>query len=253
MYGPEQPPDEARRPQADLYAVLGVSAAADRAAITSAFRALIKQHHPDLTRDQSSARAEQIVSAYRTLADPAARARYDAGLGCPRLAPPAAGGFRRPRRSYKAPSFVALTLLAASGAIAAMLHPAADDSRDDHRVGGAAGALRSPATDRSGSTRPDAPTGEWLRGAWVRENSPCTRDSVTVFHADKTWAAADSHGRWRIDENKLHLEPVEGAVPAGADSPWHIERIVTVAPNEFRTFSGQHRVQRTFDRCREIG
>ncbi|WP_327691132.1 J domain-containing protein [Streptomyces sp. NBC_00461] len=65
----------------DLYAVLGVAEAADGAAIRKAFRARIRQTHPDSRPPAEAAAAhEEMVLlnlAYETLSDPGKRAVYD--------------------------------------------------------------------------------------------------------------------------------------------------------------------------------
>jgi len=58
-----------------LYRTLQVDPAAEDAVIRAAYRALIKQHHPD--RGGDSAFAKQLNAAYSTLADPIARRAYD--------------------------------------------------------------------------------------------------------------------------------------------------------------------------------
>jgi DnaJ-class molecular chaperone len=76
---------------ASYYEVLNVARDAADVVIEAAYRALMKRHHPDLDRAPGAeARAKAITEAYRTLKDPAARARYDLTLG-PAAAP------RRPR------------------------------------------------------------------------------------------------------------------------------------------------------------
>jgi DnaJ-class molecular chaperone len=60
-----------------LYGVLGVAVDADGAQVKSAFRALAKTCHPDVTKG-SEARFVEISSAYATLVNPARRAAYDA-------------------------------------------------------------------------------------------------------------------------------------------------------------------------------
>jgi hypothetical protein len=89
MSGPLVPDD-------DLYARLEVAVDASPEAIELAWRALLKQHHPDVAGDGTDAldRAKRINVAHDWLSDPALRARYDAD----RLGPAsvAVGGARRP-------------------------------------------------------------------------------------------------------------------------------------------------------------
>jgi molecular chaperone DnaJ len=63
-----------------LYTVLGVSRGADSIQIKSAFRRLAKTCHPDLhgSGERAEQRFKQICQAYETLANPTARAAYDA-------------------------------------------------------------------------------------------------------------------------------------------------------------------------------
>jgi curved DNA-binding protein CbpA len=89
MSGPLVPDD-------DLYARLEVAVDASPEAIELAWRALLKQHHPDVAGDGTDAldRAKRINVAHDWLGDPALRARYDADRLGPASA--AAGGARRP-------------------------------------------------------------------------------------------------------------------------------------------------------------
>jgi len=111
-------------PADDLYARLEVPATASAEAIELAWRALLRQHHPDIAGPAGLDRAKRINVAHDWLSNPALRARYDrerglagAGGGAPgrggRVSPrdaayePRAGGTRttdRPRRSGPADS-----------------------------------------------------------------------------------------------------------------------------------------------------
>lgn len=66
---------------ADPYRVLGVPRQATRAQITSAFRRLARQLHPDTADgagpDEDGRRFGEVLAAYRLLRDPARRADYD--------------------------------------------------------------------------------------------------------------------------------------------------------------------------------
>ncbi|MGW4518035.1 J domain-containing protein [Streptomyces sp. NPDC004393] len=62
----------------DLYAVLGVDPSATAAAITSAFRARVRELRPDTRVDAATAEQfGEVRSAYETLRDPILRAAYD--------------------------------------------------------------------------------------------------------------------------------------------------------------------------------
>jgi hypothetical protein len=72
-------------PADDLYRALGVARGATAAQINAAFRGRAKALHPDARPDDPVA-AEQfkrLSLAYSVLADPARRARYDAGIAEP--------------------------------------------------------------------------------------------------------------------------------------------------------------------------
>jgi curved DNA-binding protein CbpA len=64
----------------NFYVILGVPATADSATIRSAFRELVRQHHPDAGVGSSAQRFREIVEAYETLSDPERRRLYDASL-----------------------------------------------------------------------------------------------------------------------------------------------------------------------------
>lgn len=69
---------QARDRGADLYAVLGVEPSAAAGAITSAFRARVRELRPDIRVDAATAaRFGEVREAYETLRDPARRAAYD--------------------------------------------------------------------------------------------------------------------------------------------------------------------------------
>ena len=67
-------------PADDLYARLGVSMDADTPAIDRAWRALLKQHHPDIAGAISLELAKLINVAHDWLSDTGRRARYDAAV-----------------------------------------------------------------------------------------------------------------------------------------------------------------------------
>ena len=65
----------------NYYLVLGVSRGADREKIKKAYRRVAKQYHPDVARNQESAKQfQEIREAYETLSDDAKRRQYDAEL-----------------------------------------------------------------------------------------------------------------------------------------------------------------------------
>ncbi|HSG13307.1 MAG TPA: J domain-containing protein [Gaiellaceae bacterium] len=62
----------------DYYEVLGVGRDADEAEIKRAFRALARQHHPDVSEaPDAEQRFKEVVEAYEVLSDPERRATYD--------------------------------------------------------------------------------------------------------------------------------------------------------------------------------
>jgi hypothetical protein len=66
---------------ANHYQVLGVEPRAEGAAIRSAYRALMRLHHPDRNDDpESQSRAREITAAFAVLGDPEKRAAYDAQM-----------------------------------------------------------------------------------------------------------------------------------------------------------------------------
>lgn len=64
--------------ESSLYRTLQVDPAADDAVIRAAYRALMKQYHPD--RGGDPAHAQRLNAAYATLADPLSRQAYDRRL-----------------------------------------------------------------------------------------------------------------------------------------------------------------------------
>lgn len=63
----------------DYYSLLGVTKAADDAAIKSAFRKAAMQHHPDRNQGDTAAETKfkEVNEAYEVLSDPQKRAAYD--------------------------------------------------------------------------------------------------------------------------------------------------------------------------------
>lgn len=79
----------------DPYDVLGVDPTASAERITSAYRRLVRELHPDTRTDEAAEEAlGRVLAAYATLRDPAARAALDrrrcAAYGAPAPARPAA-------------------------------------------------------------------------------------------------------------------------------------------------------------------
>jgi hypothetical protein len=74
-----------RQPLGDLYEALGVAHDATREEIAAAYRARAKELHPDTrpSGTDASDRFARVGVAYRVLADPDQRARYDASLVAP--------------------------------------------------------------------------------------------------------------------------------------------------------------------------
>ena len=64
----------------DYYVTLGVPRTETAAGIRSAFRDLAKRHHPDRSGSEDSEAFREVVEAYRVLADPRLRERYDERL-----------------------------------------------------------------------------------------------------------------------------------------------------------------------------
>ena len=64
----------------DYYVTLGVPRTETTAGIRSAFRDLVKRHHPDRSDAEDSKAFREVVEAYRVLSDPALRDRYDERL-----------------------------------------------------------------------------------------------------------------------------------------------------------------------------
>lgn len=62
----------------NYYKILGVSFGASNAEIKSAYRKLIKLHHPDLIKKRYDIKIISLINeAYKTLSDPKARSLYD--------------------------------------------------------------------------------------------------------------------------------------------------------------------------------
>lgn len=62
----------------DYYRILGVPSSASQEQIKSAFRELIRKHHPDKNASpEATERARDIIEAYKILTDREAKVRYD--------------------------------------------------------------------------------------------------------------------------------------------------------------------------------
>lgn len=85
------------RDSLDPYRVLDVSPTATQAEIAHAYRAQLRDHHPD-TRDATSSRGaddrlQRVLVAYALLRDPVRRAEYDEAAARP-FAPTGAGAVK---------------------------------------------------------------------------------------------------------------------------------------------------------------
>lgn len=81
------------QPGSDLYRVLGLDPDASSDEIARAYRRLARHYHPDVdTTPGAASRFAEVTRAYRVLADPKARARYDAGRIPRRAGPPPTPG-----------------------------------------------------------------------------------------------------------------------------------------------------------------
>lgn len=133
--------------QLDHYAVLGVEPSASAGQITSAYRRLVRELHPDASPDEPTAdgRFAEVVAAYGTLHDPGPRAAYDSRLGV--------NGPKSPP-SHHARVRVRVTQVP---------HPA-----DGHGpLLWAAPTRVDPPYDRPGTPQPRLPTGWDLLWKWI--------------------------------------------------------------------------------------
>ena len=68
----------------NYYDILGVSQDASPSDIKKAYRKLVRQYHPDISKDsEADKKTSEINQAYNTLKDPAKRAEYDEMLANP--------------------------------------------------------------------------------------------------------------------------------------------------------------------------
>jgi DnaJ family protein C protein 3 len=69
----------------DYYKVLGLTRDADELQIKSAYRKMVKQHHPDkahkqgITKEEAEKKMAAVNEAYEVLSDPELKSRYDRG------------------------------------------------------------------------------------------------------------------------------------------------------------------------------
>ncbi|MCL6548661.1 MAG: J domain-containing protein, partial [Alicyclobacillus sp.] len=106
------------------YALLGVEPTASERELKQAYRSLVKRWHPDRNPSPDApATFALLAEAYRTLANPAERRRYDALVISPAAAPPTAGGSgpgpARPRSGNPGPAAAARAATSASAATSA--------------------------------------------------------------------------------------------------------------------------------------
>ncbi|KAG4438366.1 hypothetical protein IFR05_006128 [Cadophora sp. M221] len=73
------------RPDFDLYEVLGLTSTASASDITSSYRRLARQYHPDKNPDnvEATEKMQRINAAYDILSDTNLRAEYDSGPSTP--------------------------------------------------------------------------------------------------------------------------------------------------------------------------
>lgn len=92
---------------ADLYEKLGVAPTASPDEISAAFRSLAKQLHPDLHPGDATVADEfkSLTSAYKVLADPGARERYDRRRVPPARPPTAPVADTRSKEHSREPLF----------------------------------------------------------------------------------------------------------------------------------------------------
>jgi DnaJ-class molecular chaperone len=65
---------------ADYYSILGLDRHATAGQIKSAYRRMVREHHPDAnpaTREEATLLVKEVIAAYATLSDPVKKARYD--------------------------------------------------------------------------------------------------------------------------------------------------------------------------------
>jgi hypothetical protein len=91
--------DGRRRPDVDLYGVLGVEIGVDQRAIDQAYRRLCRRFHPDVSREpDAERRMRQINAAYEILGDRDRRLAYDRTLS---VREPSAVAWAAARRVWK--------------------------------------------------------------------------------------------------------------------------------------------------------
>lgn len=158
--------------RASAFAVLGLEAGADSAAIEQAYKRLIKQHHPDRAGGDAI-RAAEITRAYRELrggkaAEDPLQFNEDLAL-------------RRPRRL----TFAAMIAVAALGALALVLGRSAPLSR----IATPAGAHVPVAQTASGNSSSPESMDEGLHAG---EIDAAVREALQLFHKSDEMALANA-------------------------------------------------------------
>lgn len=98
MSGGDRTPDEASGSSEDLYETLGVRSDVSADDLSSAYRRLAREHHPDSNPEARAGDFSTLTDAYEILRDPERRRSYDATRRHRRAAADAASGFRIPVR-----------------------------------------------------------------------------------------------------------------------------------------------------------
>lgn len=188
-----------------MYAILRLSRGANSEEIRQAYRALVKQYHPDVNAGDLEAeqRIKEINRAYETLIDPEARAAYDLDLARYRA---------KKRRGF----WRAVATGAVAGAVAFMLTVATlsvtirwRQSTEIHQLpGGEPTQLARNASSESLVAKPPAEDRTDLRVAGPRESArgdvPRELGSVPLpgafgehRHRQTRKAQAPHRGTWR--------------------------------------------------------
>lgn len=106
MSGGDRTPDDVQASSDDLYQTLGVGLDASAEDLSSAYRRLARQHHPDSNPDARSGDFSAVNDAYEVLRDPERRRTYDATRRHRRAAADEARGVRIPVQHYATPGSV---------------------------------------------------------------------------------------------------------------------------------------------------
>ena len=192
--------------QQNLYAMLGLTPAAQGEDIRSAYRNLVKKLHPDLNPNDQDAqeRFNSVTIAYRILSDPEQRGRYDRSeIDAEGRVNPEFEAKRQFRRTaYRYYAAAAVSFLFAAGVLAAVWHTvlsrdpaqevvpqqaAASQPKRSERLGGDPSVLARPSTvernaalftEGSETVQPDLPTRRSL-------SPPPIEAAKADFSADK--------------------------------------------------------------------